>query len=300
MKILVLGGGYSAESEISLRSSRAVYEAVQALGHDAELMDYIEGNEAAAAAAKRADLVLPILHGAGGEDGRIQAVLDRLGKPYLGSGVQASQLCFDKVVVKELMKANDIPTAAYAMVTRESIEKHPLFAKPFVLKPALGGSSIDLVVARQPEGMTDKIETMFQHYHELLLEDLIVGIEITVPVLDQESLPIIEITPPPGKEFDYENKYSGETSEVCPPQNVPEDVQRKAQAMAVKLHRLAGARHLSRTDMIFSPDGELSVLEINTLPGLTNQSLFPKAAAEAGLPFQELVARFIELATPAT
>jgi D-alanine-D-alanine ligase len=130
----------------------------------------------------------------------------------------------------------------------------------------------------------------------MLLEQLVEGVEIAVPVLDNHALPVIEIIPPSGGEFDYENKYNGASQELCPPQHVTQSVQHRAQQLAEKIHSLCGCRDYSRTDMIVRPDGSLTVLETNTIPGMTEQSLFPKAAAVAGLSMAELCTQLVELA----
>jgi D-alanine-D-alanine ligase len=297
MKILVLGGGASPERDISLQSSRAVLDALTDLGHDVAYVDPIDGDDAVMKAANKAELVFPILHGAGGEDGEIQALLERTGKKYLGTGVQGSQRCFDKVIFKEYLLEHDLPTANFAIVSKDTIAKSALLDGPYVLKPILGGSSIDLVIERHPRGMTPEIKAVFGRHHELLLEDLVEGVEITVPVLGDKALPVVEIVPPAGKNFDYENKYNGETAEICPAKNISAAKQAEAQELAIKIHHLVGARHLSRTDMIVSADGKISVLEINTSPGMTAQSLYPKSAAAAGITFSKLMARFVELAS---
>jgi D-alanine-D-alanine ligase len=129
----------------------------------------------------------------------------------------------------------------------------------------------------------------------MLLEELIEGTEITVPILGDQALPVIEIIPPQGKEFDYENKYNGTTQELCPPQHVSAEKQQEAQRLAEKIHKAAGVRHLSRTDIIIDENGKLWVLELNTIPGLTDQSLFPKAAAAAGINMQQLMQKFLDM-----
>jgi D-alanine-D-alanine ligase len=296
MKILVLGGGDSPERDVSLRSSKAVRQALVALGHEVWFEDPVDGDEVVERAAHGMDLVMPILHGAGGEDGRVQRVLERVGVPYLGAGVAASELCFDKMRLKELMERRGILTPASEVVTAETFWDSRLVRAPFVLKPVEGGSSLGVLIARELPFDEAKARKLLGQYREMLLEELIEGVEITVSVLGQEALPVIEIVPPEGDEFDYENKYNGATSELCPPRHVARSVQAEAQRIAERLHRLAGVRHLSRTDMMVRPDGKLFVLELNTLPGMTAESLFPKAAAVAGLNWEQLVARLVELA----
>jgi D-alanine-D-alanine ligase len=272
-------------------------EAARELGHEVAYLDTKgRADDEIVAAARKAEVVLPILHGKGGEDGSIQRLLDEAGRPYLGSGAVASETCFDKALLKRLMEQNDILTPRSEMVTAASFQRSDLIRAPFVLKPVDGGSSLDTLIVRALPFDASRVHELFKHYDRMLLEELIEGVEITVPVLGDEALPVIEIVPPQGREFDYDNKYNGETAEICPPQHVSAEAQTRAQRLAEQMHRLAGARHLSRTDMMLTAAGELYVLETNTMPGLTGQSLYPKSAAVAGLPWARLVARLIELA----
>jgi D-alanine-D-alanine ligase len=297
MKILVLGGGTSPEREISLQSSAAVRAALEHLGYTVSYLDAANGDEEILAAAKDVDLIMPILHGPGGEDGEIQALLERSGKPYLGSDVEASQRCINKVVVKQALLKNGLPTARFEVVSKESFLNSPLIKRPFVLKPVDDGSSVGLLVVRELPYDQAKVDELFSHHSDLLLEELVVGTEITVPILGDEVLPIVEIVPPAGQAFDYDNKYNGSSTELCPPEHVSQAVQEKAATLAKSIHKLVGARHLSRTDMIVKDDGSIMVLEINTMPGMTAASLYPKAGAAAGLSFDQLVKRLVELAT---
>ena len=296
MKVLLLGGGTSPEREVSLQSAAAVKDALTDSGYDVVFVDPADGSDKVLEAAKDVALIMPILHGPGGEDGELQALLERTGKPYLGADVEASQLCINKVVMKEMLLKNGLPTAKFAVVTREMVNKSPLAKQPFVLKPIDDGSSVGLLLVRQLPFDPKKVDNAFAQHHEMLMEELVEGTEITVPILGEETLPIIEIVPPPGEAFDYENKYNGASQELCPPEHVAKEVQEHAQALALQIYRLAGVRHLARVDMIIRPDGSLVVLEINTLPGMTSTSLYPKAAACAGMSFPELVDRLAKLA----
>jgi D-alanine-D-alanine ligase len=297
MKILVLGGGNSSEREVSLRSSLAVKQALIEAGFDVDTADPADGTEAVLAAAERCDLVFPILHGTGGEDGAIQRLLDDTGKPYLGSGAAASELCFDKARLKDVLVENDILTPKSELVTAESFARSPLINQPFVLKPVADGSSVGTMIVEALPYDSDQAMNLLEQYGRMLLEEMIIGTEITVPVLGETALPVIEIVPPEGKVFDYENKYNGATSELCPPLHVSAELQERAQRLAERVHTVSGARHLSRTDMIITETGAIYVLEINTLPGMTITSLFPKAAAVAGMDWKQLAAKLVALAT---
>lgn len=249
------------------------------------------------ALVKTADVVFSVLHGKHGEDGEMQAQLDTLGVPYVGSGEAASRLCFDKWQYKQLLIKNNLLTPQGALLHDENLQQHPLAQKPFVLKPYDGGSSVDTFIVRDPA--TADFTTMqraLEQHGRMLLEALIEGTEITVGVLGTSALPVIEIIPPSGAEFDYENKYNGQTQELCPPPHVSDELQKQAQALALQIHTLCGCRHYSRTDIMITPEGKLQVLETNTLPGMTDQSLIPKAAAAEGITMVQLVDRLVKLA----
>jgi D-alanine-D-alanine ligase len=296
MKILVLGGGNSPEREVSLRSAAAVREALVELGHEVVAVDPGDGMDTVKAAARECELALPILHGTGGEDGSIQRVLEEAGVPYLGAGVAASELCFDKARLKDLLVAHDILTPQSEMVDATTFERSELVKRPFVLKPNDGGSSVDMLLARKLPFDAERARELLERYGTMLLEELIEGVEITVPVLGAKALPVIEIVPPEGGEFDYENKYNGKTAEICPAESLSAEQQKQAQRLAERVHELAGVRHVSRTDIMMTGDGQMYVLEINTIPGMTAQSLLPKSAAAAGMSWVQLVARLVELA----
>jgi D-alanine-D-alanine ligase len=295
MKVLVLLGGISTEREVSLRSGRAVADALKAAGHEVYEYDPQNGNAGLVEFTGRVDCVFPILHGKGGEDGTIQAELEKLGFKYLGSDSEVSKLCFDKTAFKEILNKLSILTPKGEVVTKENIKLSELIHKPYVLKPIEGGSTIDAFIIREPLSHSYNPD-IFHKYPHMLLEGLIEGTEITVPVLGNKALPVIEIIPPEGKEFDYENKYNGATQELCPPKNVPADKQKEAQELTERIHEETGARHISRTDFIIGKDGRLWCLELNTIPGMTPTSLLPKSAAAAGMNMQQLVQKFLGLA----
>lgn len=294
-EVLILLGGNSSEREVSLRSGQAVLEAAKTAGFKAASHDPVDGLELLDKLPKET-IILPIFHGVGGEDGVIQAELESRGLKFLGADSQASKLCLDKSLTRQRLLENDIPVPEGTVITRGNYSDHPITNKPHILKVANGGSSIGVIFARGQSLIdTEKLDELFAMDETAILEELVEGVEITVPILGQKALPVIEIQPPETGEFDYENKYNGATAELCPPQNVSKEIQTKAQALAEKVHQVTGCRHLSRTDMIVRPDGSLVVLEINTLPGMTNQSLYPKSAQAAGLDFPALVTKFIEM-----
>jgi len=294
MKVLVLLGGSSNEREVSLRSGKAVMEALQGAGHEVVEYDPQQGFQGLAQFVGRVDCVFPILHGKGGEDGQIQTELEKLNFKYLGADSRVSKICFNKELFKKELDKLNVLTPEREIVTKNSVVNSPLIKNPYVLKPIDGGSSVDTFVVRDLSSQSyDK--RVFDHYQLMLLEKLIEGVEITVPVLGNKALPVIEIIPPQGQEFDYENKYNGATQELCPPQHVDMAKQQEAQKITEFIHAKVGVRHLSRTDIIVDNKGKLWILEINTIPGLTSQSLMPKSAAVAGISMEQLVQKFLDL-----
>ena len=296
-RVVVLGGGNSPERDVSLRSATGIARAAEAAGFDVRQYDPADGLSFLDELAKDV-VVLPILHGAGGEDGSIQAELEKRSLKFLGADSQASRLCFDKSLTRKCLQEHGLPVAEGATVSREDYAAHLLTSKPHILKVARGGSSIGTLFVRDPGKVNQAdIDEIFKLDSHAILEELVEGVEITVPILDKTALPVIEICPPADGEFDYENKYNGQTAELCPPENVTEQTQEAAQRLAEEVHRVTGCRHLSRVDIIVRPSGELVVLEINTIPGMTDQSLYPKSALVAGLDFPALVTKFVELVT---
>ena len=295
MKVLVLGGGDSPEREVSLRSARAVHSALTNAGFDALPADPSDGLEVLDKLAP-GTIIFPILHGLGGEDGTIQAELEKRNLPYLGTDSRASVNCFDKWTTREIFSKKGLAVADGALVTAETYPASKLIDRPHVLKVAHGGSSIGTLIVRKPHSADPaEIAGVFAMDKTAVLEELIEGVEVTVPILDKQALPVIEIRPPKGGEFDFENKYNGTTAEICPPQSVDSSLQKLCQELAEKAHAATGCRHLSRVDMIINHEGVPVLLEINTIPGLTDQSLYPKSAAAAGMPMPTLVEKFVRM-----
>lgn len=291
-RLIVLGGGTSDEREVSLRSSAAVVDAIKSLGLEVEFIDPKDSKDYLNAG--KDDIVLPILHGKFGEDGTVQEQLEERSIPFLGSDSKSSQASFDKWQTRQLLEANDIPVPQGMFVVFEEYKQHKLSQGTHVIKLVDGGSSIGTYIIRNPsEHETSEIQDIFGD-NKMLVEQLIEGTEITVPILDKEALPVIEIRPPSDGEFDYENKYNGKTAEICPPESVDAELQKEAQRLAEHTHKTMGCRHLSRVDIMIDTLGNMYVLEINTIPGLTNQSLFPKSAYVAGMDMPSLVKKLIE------
>lgn len=294
MKIIVLGGGDSPEREVSLRSAKCVADAARQSGLEVIEADPADG-------LKFLDslndiIVLPILHGENGEDGIVQKELESRGLPFLGTESGPSKNCFDKWITRQKLSDAGIPMPKAELVNEKTYKNSDLIHGQYVLKIPHGGSSIGTLIVRKSEKLSEQaVSEIFTMEDTAVLEELIEGSEVTVPILDGKALPVIEIIPPAGGEFDYENKYNGRTQELCPPKNVSGDLQKKAQSLAEKVYRVMNARHLARVDIMIDRSNNLYVLEINTMPGMTDSSLYPKSALQAGMDMPALIKRFVSM-----
>jgi len=290
-KVCVLLGGPSAEREVSLRSGAAVAGALRLLGWQVDEVDPV-GRWSLPAGT---DAVFVALHGTYGEDGTVQEELERLGVAYTGCGVEASRLAFDKVRTKERLVAAGVPTAPHVVITRADAPWPEGWEPPLVVKPVRQGSSVGLRFVDERGGWTDALVECLRHDTEALVERRILGREVTVGVLDGRALPVVEVRPRSGA-YDYRSKYTaGETEYLCP---APFDdaVTARLQAAGLAAFQAVGGRDYARVDVMVGEGGEPFVLEVNTLPGMTETSLLPKAAAAAGIPFPELCSRMVDLA----
>ena len=303
LTIALLAGGKSAERAISLESGEQVFRALDKLRYEIMRFDPATDLPLLAKEAKGIDVALIILHGRLGEDGTIQGMLDSLGIPYQGSGVLGSAVAMNKILSKQLYVLAELPTPAYMIADRS----HPFEASavidklglPVVIKPEHEGSSIGLTIVKEQKELWSALEKAWGFDRRCIVEKYVKGLEITAGVLGNEdllALPLIEICPDEKYEFfDYEAKYKpGATKEICPARISPE-LTEKAQEYARRAHNALHCRGYSRTDMILS-DHDFYILETNTIPGMTATSLFPQAAAKAGIEFPELLDRLIELA----
>jgi D-alanine-D-alanine ligase len=246
------------------------------------------------------DVVLIALHGTWGEDGRIQGLLDTIGVPYTGSGVLASALAMDKEVAKQVLAASslDVPRGVVVRGTAKAdLDSARSVGLPAFVKPVGSGSSVGASIVKTDGELASAIEAALQFDERVLVEEQIRGRELTVPVIgndDLTALPVIEILTKRAF-FDYSAKYdAGESEEVCPAE-IPPDVAKRAQDLALRAHRALHCRGMSRTDFIWSKD-RMVALEVNTIPGMTANSLLPKAARAAGIEFGDLLARFVDWA----
>ena len=298
-KIAVLLGGTSAEREVSLNSGKAVLEALLNQGYDAHPIDPKEYN-VANLKKDGFNRVFNILHGRGGEDGTMQGLLEQIGLPYTGCGVMASALTMDKMRTKMLWKAFGLPVADMEVVTREtfaSLDPQAVVDKlglPLMVKPSLEGSSVGLTKVKAVDELKSAVEYALKFDNTILIEEWLAGDELTVPVLDSQVLPAIRIVPE-GEFYDYNAKYiSDNTQYFCPSGLTPEREQELA-ILVKRAYDAAGCRGWSRIDVMCDARGNFRLVEVNTNPGMTSHSLFPKSAASVGISFEQLVVKILEL-----
>ncbi len=244
------------------------------------------------------DLVFNALHGAVGEDGQMQGYLDVVRIPYTGSGVLASALGMDKFTSRQLFMAAGLDVPASMLLTSEP-EDYDKIELPAVVKPNQGGSSLGVIFVLTREELVRAVRKSLASYGSALIEQVISGREVTVPVLGNtkaEALPVVEIIPQGSSFFDYKNKYQKNGAEEIVPADIADVVKQNLQNCALKAHEVLDCRGYSRTDMILMADNRIKILETNTLPGLTQTSLLPKSAAAAGITFPELLDKVITFA----
>lgn len=294
-KVAVAMGGNSAEREVSIQTGSMVLRALQSLGYDAKSVDYDERFIDAMRELKP-DVVFNALHGPGGEDGHVQALLEYLSIPYTGSSVEAAALSMDKHLTKKLLAAEGLPTAAWDLFELAG-GTLPLLPGsldlPLVVKPRFEGSSAGVTIVRTHEQWTNAMLAASKTYSEILAEEYIDGREMTCGVLGEEALPIVEIIANRDGFYSYDAKYADGGSTHIVPARIDEDLAARLQMLALSTHRLVGLRDYSRTDFIVSRDNRPYILEINSLPGLTPHSLIPDACGAIGITFESLIDRLI-------
>ncbi|GIV16619.1 MAG: D-alanine--D-alanine ligase [Armatimonadota bacterium] len=322
-KVMVLMGGDSTEREVSLSSGRRVTEGLRGAGYRVIEMDVVfdpslakqRGLEATPSRAvglvdlvqrlqeHQPDVVFIILHGAPGEDGRVQAVLDLLHIPYTGSGVLASALALDKVMTKRVLEASGVPVAPDVVLHRcehreTGMQKvGDVLGYPVIVKPNTQGSTIGVHRVYQQSDLATALEDAFRYDECVLIEPLLPGVELTVPVVGNRralALPMIEIVPAGGF-YDYEAKYTPGATEEIIPARVPEEIHQLCAHYALQAHYALGCRGMSRTDFIWDRH-RVVALEVNTIPGMTPTSLLPRSAQAYGWSFEQLVDSIVRLA----
>ncbi len=304
-RVVVLKGGRSLERQISLKSAARVEDALERLGHETIGLD-VGHDLVARLRDARPDLVFVALHGRDGEDGTVQELLEVVGLPYSGPGVSACIRCADKVLAKHLMRDAGIPTPDFFAFNETAFKElgaadalgaiEERLAFPIVVKPASGGSALGIKFAADAAAVPGALVAAFSYDRKVLLERHVAGRDLAVSVLDGEALPVVEAVPHEEDFYDFEARYAiGRTAFVCPA-DLPEDVTARAQSLAVDVWELFGCRGFARVDLMReASSGELYVLEVNAVPGMTETSLLPQAADAAGLTFDALVERIVEL-----
>jgi D-alanine-D-alanine ligase len=286
-------GGPSAEREVSLRSGAAAAKALRSLGHNVRELDPADASWQLPPAT---GVVFLALHGTYGEDGGVQARLEELGVPYTGCGPEASRTAFDKVLTKQRCLRQGIPTARFAVLDAPQPDLPPGWTPPVVLKPVRQGSSIGLQFVERAEEWAAALAEALRYDTQVLMEEKIHGRETTVGILEDRALPVAEIRVKKNGPFDYRNKYTaGAARHICPA-DFDAAATARIQSAALGAFRAIGGRDFARVDVMVSAGGEPVVLEVNTLPGLTELSLLPEAAAAAGLNYGQLCQRMIDLA----
>lgn len=299
LNVAVLMGGVSSEREVSLRSGAAVSEALKQAGHNVicievndERVEELDGLEI--------DVAFIALHGNFGEDGGIQNLLESKGIPYTGSGVEASRVAMDKIETKRRFLVRGLPTPDYVSlaqyhVTSEMQRFIDMLGFPVIVKPARNGSSFGVTIVKNFTGLKKGLEGALEYSSKALVEKYIRGKELTVGILGNKPLPIIEIKPSEDF-FNYIAKYNGSCTEYDTAVSLSPSVYNDVQQVALKAHQTLGCKGFSRVDMILGEDGQIYLLEVNTIPGFTEKSLLPKAARAANIGFVELCETIVELA----
>jgi D-alanine-D-alanine ligase len=333
MNIALLTGGLSSEREVSLSSGRGILKGLRNLGYNVTVIDPIFGKEVVEEEIvfkdkvskeyptldkirllqkessrklmdclnsdlfNDIDLVFIGLHGKYGEDGKIQTLLELRGLKYTGSGIQSSSVAMDKDISKVIFEKNNIPTPDWIAVTKKDVVNYSecveRFGIPLVIKPNDEGSTVGLTIAKSKEEFTAGLETAFNYSEKILIEKYIKGRELTVSIVDGAAYPVIEIVPKEGF-YDYEHKYSKGMSDYICPAIIDKEVADKASQLALHAYKSLSCKVYARVDFLLTEDNRLYCLEVNTLPGMTELSLVPKAAKAVGIDFDKLLEKIID------
>ena len=308
MSIVVLAGGLSHERDVSIRSGRRVWESLTDAGADAVVRD-VDANLLGQWFIEPPTVVIPMLHGAAGEDGSLRDVLESLGLPYVGSTAAACRMAFDKPIAKSIVaaagintpKAVALPHSTFRELGADAVIAAVVEAVqlPIIVKPTKGGSSLGANVVREQRELASALVAAFAYGDVVLIEHFVEGVEVAVSVLEVEgvpqALPAVEIRPDGGF-YDYTARYTAGTTEFFTPARLSDELAQAVAEVAVSAHKALGLRDLSRSDLIVDAAGTVWFLEVNVAPGMTETSLFPQAIAAAGL---ELGSVLAELATVA-
>ena len=296
-RVVVVMGGPSSEREVSIATGQGVVNALQRLGYEARSVDF-DGNFVDTLRALQPDVVFNALHGPGGEDGRIQGVLDWLDIPYTGSDLLSCALAMDKHLTKKLFSAEGLPTPAWDVfdLNGGSLPLLPgSLDLPLVVKPRGEGSSSGVSIVRTHEEWTNAMVHTAERAHSVLAEEYVEGREFSCGILGDEALPVIEIVPS-AEFYTFDAKYAPGGSRHFVPAPIDENLTNRLQTLSLSAHRLLGLRDYSRTDFIVSREGRPYILETNALPGLTPTSLVPDECAALGISYEGLVDRLVQYA----
>lgn len=291
--IALLMGGPGSEREVSITSGKAVLEALQQEGFT-NVTPVIVDSESPAIPAGT-ELCYNIIHGTYGEDGGLQSYLEKMGLPYTGAGSETSRKCFDKVLTKEAFVAAGVPTPASEVITADQLPSIPV---PCVIKPPCEGSSVGVQIVKEAAELAPAVAEAGKYGKDLLVEEFIQGKELTVAIFNGEALPVIHICPRSGF-YDMNNKYpslyGGAGSDYICPADISEEETQAVQQAALAAYNALNVEVYGRVDVLLTDEGKPYVLEINTIPGMTSASLFPKAAKAVGISFGELCTRIAEI-----
>ncbi|WAC20377.1 D-alanine--D-alanine ligase [Luteolibacter sp. SL250] len=295
-RIAVLMGGPGAEREVSLATGKAIHKALTDAGHDAVTVD-VTGTTVDL--PEGTDLAFNAIHGTFGEDGQLQDFLEARGIPYTGAGSASSKLAIDKSLAKERFVAAGVPTArSEVLVLSPGLLPNPTIKAPLVIKPPLEGSSVGIQIVKVQDDVPTALLKAAEKYGVVLLEEFIEGRELTVGILDGTPLPVVHIIPPDG-DYDFSSKYpwlsGGKGSQYICPADLDEETTRSVQEAALAAYKALGIEVYARVDVLLDKDNRPFVLEANTIPGMTETSLLPKAAAAAGIHFPALCQTIAEL-----
>jgi D-alanine-D-alanine ligase len=304
MKVAVLKGGRSLERGVSLRSGARVEDALERLGHEVAAID-VGADLVKRLVAERPDVAFVAMHGAGGEDGTAQELLELLDIPFTGPGAAACSRCIDKVLAKQAIREAGLPTPEWFAFTQTAFrelgaadalgELERRLGFPLVVKPSRGGSSLGVRFAAAAGEVPQALVSAFSYDDRVLMERFVDGRELAVGVVGDEALPVVEAIPAGGDRYDFEARYEiGRTHFVCPAE-LDEEQQHAVTEAALVTYRTLGCSGFARVDLILDDEGPW-VLEANAIPGLTDTSLLPQAAEAAGMSFEDLVERILDLA----
>ncbi len=294
-KIGVLMGGTSAEREISLKTGKAILQALKRKGLKAIPID-VGKDITERLLGEKIDLAFIALHGRGGEDGTVQGLLELLRIPYTGSGVLASALALNKIQAKKVFKFHRLPVPRFQVLKKgQGLRvKGRGFSLPLVIKPAREGSTIGLSIIHNKRDIRKAMEKAFRYDGEIILEEYIEGKEVTVGIVGDEALPVIEIRPKDAF-YTYEAKYIKGLTDFVIPAPLPKRAYSQVQRIALAAYHALGCRHFARVDIVMNKKNKPYLLEVNTIPGMTATSLLPQAAAKRGIGFDDLVLKILEL-----